>query len=295
MTMKQSKKFFVPGNISCIFVICPDKNPSIVGSLGLGFTINKGVTVSVQRAEKKEIFWNGKSIDLPTVNWVVQHLAKEYSVRVFLSSNLPLGCGFGLSGAAALATTYALNDLFNLKKTKLQLAKIVHIAEVENGTGLGDVVNEYYKGFLLKTVPSSEFKVQKIPITGIPVYYKYFSKLPTKDILADTKRFKQINAAGKKAIEEVQSLLKYVIDANGMENNNWIPDQVGDDKVKEVFAKIIGISKNFAEESGLLTDQRVKKTIKEIELRGGHASMILLGNAVFSDIPFEGAMELKIC
>ena len=57
---------------------------------------------------------------------------------------------------------------------------------------------------------------------------------------------------------------------------------------------IIRISKDFAVESGLLRDKRVKNLIEEIENKGGNASMIMLGNAVFSDMPFKGCRKVKI-
>ena len=62
-------------------------------------------------------------------------------------SSLPLGYWFGISGASALATAYALNRLLKLKKSNKELAIIAHIAEVESKTGLGDVTNQYYWGF----------------------------------------------------------------------------------------------------------------------------------------------------
>ena len=44
-----SAKAFAPGNISCIFVIKKSKNPAKSGSLGLGFTVNKGVFVTIKK------------------------------------------------------------------------------------------------------------------------------------------------------------------------------------------------------------------------------------------------------
>ena len=67
-------------------------------------------------------------------------------VKVDLTSPLPLGCGFGLSGAASLATAYALNELLHLGKDMETLAMIAHVAEVENRTGLGDVCSQYHGG-----------------------------------------------------------------------------------------------------------------------------------------------------
>ena len=40
---------FAPGNISCIFVIRKNKNPAKSGSLGLGFTVNKGVFATITK------------------------------------------------------------------------------------------------------------------------------------------------------------------------------------------------------------------------------------------------------
>lgn len=272
------KKFFVPGNISLIFKICKDPDPRVAGSLGVGFTINKGVEVSIQKSKKIEVYWNNKIIDLPTVTSVIQKLIPP-SIAVFIESELPLGCGFGLSGASALGTTYAINDQFNLNKSKLELAKIAHVAEVENGTGLGDVVNEYYTGFLLKTVPSSEFKVRNIPISNIPIYVKYFSKISTKEIITNEDRKAAIDKAGEKTISKINDLRLRIKE---------------DVEQKELFSKILIIAKEFAIKSGLLKDQHVIRTIQKIESDGGRATMIMLGNAVVADIPFKGSTKLLI-
>jgi len=274
---------FAPANISCIFQMYEDPDPAKMGSYGLGFTVNDGVTVEVSLTEKTEIFFNGEKIIFPTVETVVKNLISLIlpnipTLKVTITSPLPLGCGFGLSGASALATAYALDDVLHLKKTKLELAKIAHIAEVENKTGLGDVTNQYFGGFLLKTVPSSHFKAQRIPITNIPVYCKYFSEIATNEIIVDKNMKNRINKAGKEALKKVRGILPLG----------------GVSFKQELFAKLISISKEFAENSRLLKDKQVVQTIQEIESRGGHASMIMLGNAVFSDIPFEGARELII-
>ena len=69
-------------------------------------------------------------------------------------------------------------------------------------------------------------------------------------------------------------------------------------KIKSIkkisLEKIIGISKEFSNDSGLLQNKKVKKIIKDVEAKGGNASMIMLGNAVFSDIQFKGSKKVKI-
>lgn len=295
----RSAKAFAPGNISCIFVIRKTKNPATSGSLGMGFTVNKGVIATIKKIynvekpndkinkevnnnknlnmkiinkkNKNIIYFNNKKINFPTVNSVLENLTNE-KVIVSIKSELPLGYGFGISGAAALATAYALNNFLKLKKSKKQLAMIAHIAEVENSTGLGDVVNQHFGGFLAKYESSYKFKVNKLPIKNKAVYCRYFSPIETKKVISDEKIKNKINKAGIKALSEVKKLNK----------NNLN------------FKNLIKISKDFSIDSGLLKTKKVIKTIKDIENNNGNTSMIMLGNAVFSDIRFRGSRKLII-
>jgi|TARA_Y100000310_G_scaffold252829_1_gene259567 pantoate kinase len=262
---------FAPGNISCIFVIRKNKNLEKSGSLGVGFTINKGAIVSVKKCggKKNLIYFNNKNVKFPTVNWVVKKLTNE-KISVDIKSKLPLGCGFGISGAGALATTYALNKLLNLKKSKKDLAFIAHVAEVENMTGLGDVVNQYYGGFLIKYKSSYMFKVKKVSIKNKVIYYKNFGKLDTKKVISNKKSENKINKAGLNSLKKIK-------------NDKNI-------NLKE----IIKISKEFSIKSDLLQSEKIINLIKKIERGKGNASMIMLGEAVFSDRAFKGSKKLVI-
>jgi len=268
-----SSKAFSPANISCIFKIYDHENPRWMGSYGVGFTLNEGVVVEVSKAKRNEIVFNNISINFPTVKSVIEKLTKD-KIRVFITSKLPLGCGFGLSGASALATAYAVNKLLNLKKSNKSLAIIAHTAEVENKTGLGDVVNQFYGGFCLKLKPSSYFIIEKLPINNVDVYCKYFSKLSTKSIITNPKLKGKINDTADDSLNKIKKLI---------ENNKNIQ-----------FSDIIKISKEFAMDSGLLKDKQTLQTISNIEKNNGNASMIMLGNAIFSDEHFNGAKKYKI-
>ena len=268
-----SAKAFAPANISCIFKIYMHKNPRWMGSYGIGFTLNEGVVISVSKSKRNEVVFNSKSINFPTVMDVVKKLTDE-KIKVHIKTKLPLGCGFGLSGASALAAAYAVNKLFSLSKSNKELAIAAHAAEVENRTGLGDVVNQYYGGFCLKLKPSSYFEVKKLPISDIGVYCRYFSKILTKSVLTDKRLKNRINDAASVALEKIKKLTGKT---NGIK-----------------FSLIIKISKEFAVNSSLLKDEKTIKMIKSIEKNKGNASMIMLGNAVFSDKPFKNAIKLKI-
>ena len=270
--MNRTSTAFAPANISCIFGICPDENPRWAGSLGVGFTLNEGVVSTALESLKNEVIFNGEKITFPTVSAALAKLTgKKISIR--LVSKLPLGCGFGLSGASALASSYAVNELLKLKKTKKELAIISHISEVENKTGLGDVVNQFYGGFLLKLKPSSYFAVKRLPIDGVDVYCRHFSAIETGSVISNHKLKESINKSAAIGLKKIKTLLN-------RKEGEKTPIKLG---------SIIKISREFALNSLLLKDCRVMDTIESIEKKNGNASMIMLGNAVFSDINFKGA------
>ena len=271
--MEKTVRAFAPANISCIFKPYIKKTARWSGSLGLGFTLSDGVTVSVSKSKKTEVLFNNKQIDMPTIISVMQRLTKKH-VTVSIETKFPLGAGFGTSGASALSTAYAVNRLFNLKKTKKQLAVIAHTAEVKNKTGLGDVANQFFGGFLLKTKPSSYFSVIKIPIQEKYVYCRVFSPLSTKEVLSDRKLLDKVEKTAIESLNTIKNVL----------------DKKNDLLLQDIFR----ISKKFVSDSGLLKNDEVIKTIIEIEKQVGAASMIILGNSVMSTIPFFGATRYKI-
>ena len=227
-------------------------------------------TVSLDSDTKVE--FNGEEAAFPTVSAVVEKLTTQ-SVRVELESPLPLSCGFGLSGASALATAYAVDSLLGLERDEEQLAMIAHVAEVENLTGLGDVCAQYHGGCLVKLREGHPLAAEPLPVGEQPIFYRYFSPIHTREVLRDSRRKEQINRAADRALADIQKNLK------GGEID---------------IASCIKISKLFAIDSHLLKDQRVRQIIQQVEDARGVASMIMLGNAVFSTRPFEAAQETRL-
>ncbi len=269
----EKAKAFAPGNLSCVFKIIPHPKPTEMHSLGMGFTITEGVVVTVsQDSSQTTVQFNGSEIRFPTVVSVVQKLTSQ-PMRIEIDSLLPLGCGFGLSGAASLATTYALNAILELGKSEEELAMTAHVAEVENRTGLGDVCAQYHGGCLVKLKRGYPLAAERLPIPAQPIYYRYFSSIQTKTILESAERRERINSAADETLQALEKLAK----AESVD-----------------FNACIRLSKQFSLNSGLLEDTHVQETIREIEAAGGVASMIMLGNAVFSTHPFEGATETEL-
>ena len=263
---------FAPGNVSGVFRIVRDDDPRRMHSLGMGFTVLHGVTATVSDAPAVEISFNGEVFDFATVRHVVEALASR-PVKVALESTLPLSGGFGLSGASALATAYALDAGFELGFDEDALALAAHVAEVENLTGLGDVCGQFHGGCLVKLMPGDPLAAVSLPVGEQTVFYRYFSPIRTREIIGNPGHVERINAAADAALAELTGLAAQ--------------------EVTEL-REYVAVAKRFSVASDLLRHPDVRRIIAEVEAAGGAASMIMLGNAVFSTIAFDGASETKL-
>lgn len=279
---------FAPGNISCVFKVIPHPDAACMHSLGMGFTVTEGIEGTVSDHHKTEVLFNGEDINFPTVRAVVAQLIRNTNVagiKVNLTSPLPLGCGFGLSGAAALATSYALNELLDLRIDTEALAMIAHVAEVENRTGLGDVCSQYHGGYLVKLKEGAPLVADRLPIAEQPIYYRYFGPIQTSEVLGNKEQTLRINRAADVALNTLRTLVHV---------NTEVPLSNNARDSAELFNACFLVSKRFSVESGLLSDERVIDTIAQIEAEGGVASMIMLGNGVFSTHPFAGGKKTRL-
>ena len=267
---RDAAKAFAPGNISGLFKIIANDDPTKMHSLGWGFTVSDGVTVKLTRSdtETTKVLFNQRPIDFPTVTTALLDLTPIF-LKVDITSNLPLSSGFGLSGAATLAALIAANHLLGLGKSRHDLAMIAHVAEVRNLTGLGDVCAQFNGGCLVKTKVGDPLAATVLKMPPTPIHWRYFGKIRTSEILSDHERHQRINDAADAALESIQ---------NAIDNSTTI-----------TFDDLIRLALNFAESSELLMDDRVKNSINQAQSNGGAATMIMLGNAVFSTAPFPGS------
>ena len=243
---------FVPGHITGLFSAHRADDPTKAGSRGAGVTLTDGVTVTVQPASEPEILLDGEPIDVDPVATVLETL--KVTARVEAESDLPLGAGFGVSGAMALGTALAANRVFDRRLSTNELVTVAHGAEVQAGTGLGDVVAQAHGGVPIRLEPGAP---QHNTLDSIPararVEYVSFGQLSTADVLSgDTE---QLTAAGKEA-------LSLVVD-------------------EPTLPSFIYASRRFAREADLLTP-RVREALEDVAGVEGHASMAMLGDTVFA-------------
>src|ERR671930_2399081 len=159
-------KAFSPGHITG-FIEKSDKinhndnsNNLYVGSKGAGFSIDRGITTTVNIFDHDSVDYqisiNGIRVqDAEVSKWVIEKYLKLINQRCYINieheSTIPIGFGLGSSGAAALSLSYALNNAFNMGLSTMEAAQIAHNAEIACKTGLGTVIAEFKGGFEIRT------------------------------------------------------------------------------------------------------------------------------------------------
>ncbi|GAB3668976.1 pantoate kinase [Halopiger thermotolerans] len=252
--MRDEATAFVPGHITGFFSAHPDEDPTKAGSRGAGLTLTDGVEVTVEPAAESEptVVLDGEEIAVEPVTTVLETL--DAPARVEATSDLPLGAGFGVSGALALGTALAANRVFDRKLSMNELVTIAHGAEVQAGTGLGDVVAQARGGVPIRLEPGGpqDNKLDSIPARA-RVEYVSFGELSTADVLSgDTEQLTEAGTEALSRVVEEPTLLSFMY-----------------------------ASRLFAREAGLLTE-RVSETIGDVAAVDGQASMAMLGETVFA-------------
>lgn len=258
---------FAPGHITGLFEIHDGHaDPLHRGSVGAGFSVTAGTatTVTVTQQATREIIveYNNEIIHAPVTRTVVERLLSQHNrnmtVRVQHESALPIGVGFGASGAGALGTAISLGHILNTGLTVEEAARYAHYAEVTNHTGLGDVLAQVAGGFEIRLKPGAPGigEIMNISSAHMPhVVLAGATGLETKNFLTDMSWRARINEVGGALAKRVMS-----------------------NPTVETF---VACSREFANETGLMTE-RVESALADLSSRGfGASSMVMLGDSVF--------------
>ena len=259
-------KAFSPAHITGFFKAeLEEKEPNQLGSLGAGFSIQKGVktTVNVRSKTKHDI--NNYEITVKGFNTgdirVSEYVLNEFLVDgkyfdVTHEIDVPVGYGFGCSAAVALSLAIALNDSLKCGYTKTKVAQIAHKAEINCQTGLGDVLASYHGGFEIRTKSGAPGigEVQKIiPKEKLDVMIICFNPISTKKFLKE--KISSINGLGGKMVDKL-------VQSQDI-------DEFQDMSIK--FAKYIHV-----------ITPKMKKVIKELHENGIKCGIALFGETIFS-------------
>ncbi|MDO8634375.1 MAG: hypothetical protein Q7K34_03745 [archaeon] len=175
------------------------------GSTGAGISLEEGMTtkVSVKQSTKTriEIKINGEKTSAVTSGKVVQKYlqiaGKNHEVAVQHSTRVPIGFGLGASGAGALSLSIALNEALKTGLAKNEVLEISKQAEIEAGTGLGDVVAEQFPGLLVGLPPFPSTRGETIPSKKKFVVCGFFGPIKTKSVITNPVFKESINNAGE--------------------------------------------------------------------------------------------------
>ncbi|WP_458206424.1 pantoate kinase [Haladaptatus sp. NG-SE-30] len=237
-------KAFAPGSVTALFAPAVSSD----GSRGASMAIEDGVVSEVRASGRTEVHLDGESTAFEPVEGVLDRLG--VTAHVDLDSEVPIGCGFGASGAATLATALAANEVFELGRSRDELVQASHQAEVEAGTGLGDVFIQSAGGLLMD---DGSGRRRWEPTDSIE--YVSFGGMATSDTLGDDELMARIETVGGRLLES-------------------LPEEPS-------LERLTSDGWTFARELDLPTE-RVRAAVADVEAAGGVASMAMLGETVFA-------------
>ncbi|RLF29585.1 MAG: hypothetical protein DRN05_01310 [Thermoplasmata archaeon] len=252
---------FAPGHITGFFEpVYTPQNINKTGSRGSGISITLGATtkITAEYSQKQNIavFINNKKSEAPVTKLALKHLIGDTPMNITVETklDLPIGQGFGMSGAGALSATYALAKI--LKIPKEQAIKASHYAEIQLHTGLSDVIASSFGGIEIRREPG-------LPPWGviehIPGKYELVlciagKKMDTQKILTAQNKINEITAVGRYCI-------KKLLEKPSIEN-------------------LFSLSQIFTKKTGL-ANKKILDAINNAN-QFGMSSMCMLGNSIFS-------------
>lgn len=260
-----SNSVFVPGHITGFFTIENHEISLKNGSCGAGFLLSKGVRTTIEDAD--ELIINVNQGDSTVIDEVLRILEIDTNFKITQDIQLPIGAGFGTSAASALSLSLALNDFLDLNYPKELCGQIAHMAEVNLGSGLGDVIAQTGHGMVLRVEPGAP-GIGKIESFEHDVYvaWKSFGGIDTSSIIRDPHHREVISDVGLKYLEFFEE--------------------------KSSLRNFLDFSYKFSTETNLMSGE-VKSLVDYLNSRDDilGSSMAMLGNTVFAFAYDKSAFE----
>jgi pantoate kinase len=256
---------FVPGHITGFFTIENHEIKLKNGSCGAGFLLTKGVRTTISKSD--ELIIDVNQGDSTVIDEVLSILEIDTDFKIAQDIQLPIGAGFGTSAASALSLTLALNEFLNLGYSDELCGQIAHMAEVNLGGGLGDVIAQTGNGLVLRTQPGAP-GIGEIKSFEHEVFiaWKSFGGIETSDIISNSHYQNVISASGSKYVEMFEK--------------------------EPTIDNFLTFSSEFSHEIDLMSDE-VKNLIDYFKSSSDilGTSMAMLGNTVFAFAYNEDAFK----
>ena len=281
---KQAVTGYAPSSVSLFFKPLIHSEPKESRSPGCAICFAEGVYATVTFSDHLEVIANGKLIEMPTVQTVVEKMA-DRPVRIDLKIELPIGCGFGISGGCALAAAFALNELFGGRHDAYSVGKIAHEADVIHGTGIGDVAAQMLGGLVYRACKNSPLDARRFMMNEVQsrtwsFRAGVFGTLSTGSIMRDENLRQQIVASSNHAIDWLDGALS---EASQREHAQPSKQETSAVATNIAIEELFQHSRKFALSSGLIAKvPEVEKNVHAIVSRGGEATMAMLGKTILA-------------
>lgn len=244
---------FSPGSITLFFSIRDShRNNLRKGSVGVGVVIDRGAVTRVERSTESEVTVNDIRIDDTLQKSILDKF--KIKARVSTHTQLPVSQGFGMSAAAAVSTSFAL---FYGEKSYYECISIAHEAEIEHGSGLGDVASISSGGFTLRLkegIPPFGF-VDRLKVENEEFVVLWMDKpIETRDVIRGPEFRKRIVKAGNEA-------MKMFLPERNLRNAF---------RVARRFSRSVALSDNELQE------------IMDRALQYGEVAQIMIGNSLIA-------------
>ncbi len=268
----RSAAAFAPAAITNFF--CIHYNPAKdgdfrkAGATGGGYVLSRGVvtkaTLSPGAKAATEIVVDGdRHYKATTTRNAIELLLEDHPLTtgrllVEQSMQVPVGCGFGASAAAAISGVYAVAAVMGLKLPQRDLAYHAHVADIVQQTGLG-TVSVTFEG-------TGAGAITKAGAPGVSRFFNVKVPMGTRLVTASLAPFRKSDALSKP--ETTQMI-----------------NRLGDEALRRLVADQTLVSlategERFSERLGLMTSE-VESLVKIAKAAGAsHASQNMIGHAI---------------
>ncbi len=257
---------FAPGHVTGAFAPrTAARDPRARGSVGIGVVLELGVTADAEwrSADRSTVSVVAEAgVSVPISQEVGRRLVAGRPGRwtVRLHHDLPIGQGFGMSAAGALATARAIGQLATVDPPRC--VAVAHLADLFGRGGLGGVAAILGGGVELRERPGippwgsiarAEGRAPLLVATvGPPV--------PSPDVLGRTRTLERIERAYRRVASDLDR-----------------PD----------LARFWTAAERFTDRVGL-APRSVRDAVRAVRRRGGRAAQAMFGRSLVAALPTGG-------